>query len=79
MVLSELGSTLERHGVKRIDARGKPFDPAEHEALAQIPTTLTEAGYVIDEHRAGYRLHDRLLRASQVTIAQQPTPETEGK
>ena len=79
MVLSELGSTLERHGVTRIEARGRPFDPAEHEALAQIPTTLTEAGHVIDEHRAGFRLHDRLLRAAQVTVAQQPTAETEGK
>lgn len=79
MVLAELGTTLERHGVKRVDAKGQPFDPAEHEALAQIPTTLTAAGHVIDEHRAGYRLHDRLLRAAQVTVAQQPTPETEGK
>jgi molecular chaperone GrpE (heat shock protein) len=34
-------------------------------------------GHVIDEHLPGYRLHDRLLRASQVTVAQAPTEESE--
>jgi molecular chaperone GrpE len=79
LVLKDLRTTFERHGVTRIDATGQPFDPAEHEALAQIPTTLAMPGHVMDEHRSGYRLHDRLLRAAQVTVAQAPTPETEGK
>ena len=72
MVLGGLRSTLERHGVTRLESVGRPFDPAEHEALAQIPTTDEMPGHVIDEHLPGYRLHDRLLRASQVTVAQAP-------
>ncbi|MFP6664846.1 MAG: nucleotide exchange factor GrpE [Deltaproteobacteria bacterium] len=79
LVLKDLRGTFERHGVTRIEATGKPFDPAVHEALAQIPTTLATAGHVMDEHRPGYQLHDRLLRAAQVTVAQAPTPETEEK
>jgi molecular chaperone GrpE len=77
MVLTGLKSTLERHGVTRLESVGRPFDPAEHEALAQIPTTQEMPGHVIDEHLPGYRLHDRLLRASQVTVAQAPTEESE--
>jgi len=72
MVLGGLRSTLERHGVTRLESVGRPFDPAEHEALAQIPTTDEMPGHVMDEHLPGYRLHDRLLRASQVTVAQAP-------
>ena len=79
MVLDQLRTTLERHGVTRIEAADRPFDPAEHEAIAQIPTTRTTPGQVLDEHQPGYRLHDRLLRAAQVTVAQAPTPETEKK
>ena len=77
MVLGGLRSTLERHGVTRLESVGRPFDPAEHEALAQIPTTDEIPGHVMDEHLPGYRLHDRLLRASQVTVAQAPAPEAD--
>lgn len=77
MVLQGLRSTLERHGVTRVESVGRPFDPAEHEALAQIPTTQEMPGHVMDEHLPGYRLHDRLLRAAQVTVAQAPTAESE--
>jgi len=77
MVLGGLRSTLERHGVTRLESVGRPFDPAEHEALAQIPTTDEMPGHVMDEHLAGYRLHDRLLRASQVTVAQAPGAGTD--
>ena len=77
MVLGGLRSTLERHGVTRLESVGRPFDPAEHEALAQVPTTDEIPGHVMDEHLPGYRLHDRLLRASQVTVAQAPAPESD--
>jgi len=77
MVLGGLRSTLERHGVTRLESVGRPFDPAEHEALAQIPTTDEMPGHVMDEHLPGYRLHDRLLRASQVTVAQAPDAGTD--
>ena len=77
MVLEGLRGTLGRHGVTRIDTVERPFDPGEHEALAQIPTTQAMPGHIMDEHLAGYRLHDRLLRAAQVTVAQAPPAETE--
>src|SRR5262245_39612683 len=36
MVLKSLQDALERHGVRRVKARGALFDPAEHEAVAHV-------------------------------------------
>lgn len=75
MVAQQFDDILSGFGVARVDAAGRPFDPAEHEALAHIETTQQPPGSVLDEHLPGYRLHDRLLRAAQVTVAKAPTGE----
>jgi len=72
MVAQQFDDILSRFGVARVEAAGQPFDPTEHEALAHVETTLKEPGSVLDEHLPGYRLHDRLLRAAQVTVAKAP-------
>lgn len=72
MVAQQFDEILSRFGVARVEAADQPFDPSEHEALAHIETTLKEPGCVLDEHLPGYRLHDRLLRAAQVTVAKAP-------
>ena len=48
---------------------GKPFDPAVHEAVAQLPAPHLADGTVLDEACKGYTLNNRLLRAAQVTVA----------
>ena len=75
LVLKSLQDVLERHNVKRVVARGALFDPAEHEAVAQIESAVHEPNAVVDEHQAGYRLHDRLLRPAMVTVAKAPPPD----
>lgn len=72
MVLKQFSDALERCGVSRIEARGTPFDPSAHEAVAQVESEHAPEGAVVEEHRPGYRLHDRLLRAAQVTVAKSP-------
>lgn len=72
MVLSQFADVLSRHGVSRISARHEPFDPSHHEALAQVESHDHPAGTVVEEHAAGYRLHDRLLRPAQVTVTRAP-------
>jgi len=69
LVLKSMLSVLEKHGVERIEALGKPFDPAEHEAVAMVETAEHAPNTVIEEHRAGYRLGDRLLRPAMVAVA----------
>lgn len=72
LVLKSLLDLLERQGVTRISAKGEPFDPAHHEAMAHVETTEHEPNRVVEEHQAGYRLNDRLLRPALVTVAKSP-------
>ncbi len=69
MVLNSLQEVLDRYGVKRVDALGQPFDPAQHQALAQVESDAHEPNQVIEQHHSGYRLHDRLLRPALVTVS----------
>jgi len=75
LVLKFLQDLLERHRVSRVKARGALFNPAEHEAMAQVESAVHEPNAVVDEHQAGYRLHDRLLRPAMVTVAKAPSPD----
>jgi len=69
MVLRSLVDTLGKHGVTQISAVGQPFDPAKHEAMAQLETDAHEPNSVVEELHKGYMLHDRLLRPALVTVA----------
>ncbi|HWP66912.1 MAG TPA: nucleotide exchange factor GrpE [Candidatus Limnocylindria bacterium] len=60
---------LARHGVTRVPAHGHAFDPAHHEAIAHIESDEHESGIVVEEHRGGYRLHERLLRPALVSVS----------
>jgi molecular chaperone GrpE len=73
LVLKSLRDVLERHGVTRIEAKGAPFDPAHHEAMAHVESAEHEPNSVVDEHQPGYRLNDRLLRPALVSVAKPPS------
>jgi molecular chaperone GrpE len=60
---------LKKFGVEQLSAAGQPFDPAVHEAVAQLAAPHVAEGTVIDEACKGYTLNNRLLRAAQVTVA----------
>ena len=72
LVHKELLTILGKHGVVRIEAVGKIFDPAVHEAMAQAPDTSVEPNTVIEELQKGYQLRDRLLRPARVIVARAP-------
>lgn len=72
LVKRNLENVLESEGVSKIEAEGKPFDPWKHEAVHYIESTENEDGAIIQVFRDGYRLHDRVLRASQVIVAKAP-------
>ena len=66
LVQSELLGVLAKSGLERIDALGKPFDPHEHEAVAQEDGDGEPV--VFDVLRAGYRLKGRVLRPATVRV-----------
>jgi len=75
----ELLSTLERHGIRKIDPMGEKFDPQFHEAMFEIPSAEAENGTVLQVVEVGYVIHDRLLRPAKVGIAKAgPAPSGPG-
>jgi molecular chaperone GrpE len=67
LVYSELLGVLEKAGLERIEAKGKPFDPEIHEAVMSVEDD-GEPG-VRDVVRTGYRLKGRVLRPAMVKVA----------
>jgi molecular chaperone GrpE len=76
LTIRSLTDTLERHGVRIVEALGRPFDPAHHEAIGHIESEHPP-NTVVDEHQRGYLLHDRLLRPALVTVGKPPVPSGE--
>ena len=77
MVLKEFKSSLEKHGVKKIESLSQKFDHNFHQAMMEIENNDVEEGTVVQEVQSGYTMHDRLLRAAMVGVSKKPTIETE--
>jgi molecular chaperone GrpE len=69
MVLRSLLDILAKHGVSQMIALGQPFDPAKHEAIAQVESEDHEPNSVVEELHKGYLLRERLLRPALVSVA----------
>lgn len=69
LVLRELLAMLQRHGVERIQALGESFDPALHEAMAQVEDASAPPNTVVQVLQEGYRLRDRMLRPARVVVS----------
>jgi molecular chaperone GrpE len=72
LVLKQLKDFLAESGLQPIEAVGQKFDPNLHEAIAHEPSNEFPEGTVIRQTRRGYRLKDRLLRASSVVVSSGP-------
>ncbi|MCZ6786332.1 MAG: nucleotide exchange factor GrpE [Planctomycetota bacterium] len=72
LALDDFLRILRDRGMEPIEALDQPFDPRYHEAVGMLPDPELPAGTVVKEERRGYRLNDRILRASRVQISVQP-------
>lgn len=69
LVASQLEGVLNQHQCVRISAVGEPFDPNQHQAIAQEPNDQFPAGTVSRAVQAGYKLFDRVIRPAQVFVS----------
>ena len=69
MCAKQLDDVLSKHGVREIPAENETFDPNVHEAISQLPSETHPAGTVVHVAVAGFRLHDRVIRPSQVVVS----------
>jgi molecular chaperone GrpE len=68
---------LEKHGIRRLDSLGEPFDPDRHEAVFQVKDAERPAGTVAEVLQDGYLHHDRLLRPAMVGVVMESDRPTE--
>tara|TARA_Y100000588_G_C13906452_1_gene775196 strand:+ start:205 stop:816 length:612 start_codon:yes stop_codon:yes gene_type:complete len=77
LVAAQLDTVLTQHDCQLIDALEAEFDPNFHEAISQIPSQECPAGKVVHVSQVGYRLHDRVIRPSQVVVSTGPPAESD--
>jgi len=62
-------STLERHGVKKIEPEGERFDPNFHQAMFEVPNSDLPANTVVQVVQTGYVIGERMLRPAMVGVS----------
>ncbi len=67
LVYSKFTDALKAEGLDRMDAKGKPFDPQQHEALLQTGDGEGDP-VVADVLRPGYTVRGRVLRPAGVRV-----------
>lgn len=71
LIYQTLLGLLEKEGVRRVEAAGKPFDPNLHEAVTAIEGQGDKESEprVVEVLEPGYTLGDRLLRPAKVVVS----------
>lgn len=65
LTYDQLVGILKKHGVEEIACEGE-FDPNFHQVVTQMESEDHTAGEIVQVLQKGYKLKDRLLRASMV-------------
>lgn len=68
LTLKEFLATLKKHGVRRIEALGEPFDPELHEAIGSGAHPTLAPGTIMHVELPGYTFNGRLLRPARVLV-----------
>lgn len=69
MIYKQLVGVLEKEGVTKMDAVGKPFDPNYHQAVMRVPSDEYDDDVVVEVLQEGYLLGDKTLRPAMVKVA----------
>ena len=72
MVQKQLHDFLKNNGLEEVQAEGEAFDPNKHDAVSQEFSADIPEGHVIRQVRKGYKIKDRLNRASSVIVSKGP-------
>lgn len=72
LAYKNFNEVLNKIGLEVIPAEGEEFDPNLHEAVMQTPTDEKPENTVLAELQKGYKLGDKVLRATLVNVATAP-------
>ncbi len=68
MIFDQFMSILSKNGVEVIPAQGEEFDPNVHQAVMMANDENFGKNIVVEELQKGYKLKDRVIRASLVKV-----------
>lgn len=72
VIKDEFVRALSLHGVSIIEPKpNDPFDPAQHEAISQLPQEGIQPGHIAVVTMVGYKLADRVIRSAKVVVTPQ--------
>lgn len=67
LAIKKLNEMLKQEGLERIETVGKKYDIHSMEAISIV--SGKEDNVVVTQHRAGYLMHQSVLRPAQVTVS----------
>lgn len=68
MTEKQLTEVFKKFGLEKYDPTDEEFDPNRHNAVFQVPDASKPAGHVAVVLKAGYMLHDRVIRPAEVGV-----------
>lgn len=69
MIYTQLKQTLEKKGLKEIEALGETFDPYLHHGVSSDEVEGVEPNTIIEVFQKGYKLKDKVIRPSMVKVS----------
>lgn len=69
LIRKQLWDAIAKHGVQRIEAAGKMFDPHRHQAIERLESEEFPDGFIVAVFQDGYMIHGRVLRPAIVRVA----------
>ena len=70
MIYKQIVTLLEGQGVEVIETEGKEFDPNFHQAVMTVKDDNFKPNMIVEELQKGYKLKDRVIRASLVKVSE---------
>ena len=70
MIYNQLMEVLKSQGVEVIKTEGEEFDPNFHQAVMTVKDDNFKTNMIVEELQKGYKLKDRVIRASLVKVSE---------
>lgn len=68
MTEKQLAEVFRKSGIEKYDPTNEQFDPNRHNAVFQVPDNSKPDGTVAVVIKAGYTLHERIIRPAEVGV-----------
>ena len=69
MIMTQFNATMEKLGVREIEALGKSFDPAFHNAVMHVEDEEKGENEIVEVFQKGFIMGEKVIRFAMVKVA----------